>query len=129
MLYVWTRHAKDSEGNDCKYVDDMYARRCRCPKWISGTLNGKRYRKSAKTRSWEGAEERRKKLDESPEEAGRVTVAQAVKEYLQTSKDTGNADGTFIRKRFIFGELSARLYDRSPRVKGADTRAQTWSRS
>jgi len=102
MLYVWTRHAEDGDGNDCKYADDIYSRRCRCPKWLSGTLNGERYRKSAKTRSWEKAEELRKKLEESPEEVGRITVEQAVKEYLQTSKDTGNSDGTFIRKRFIF---------------------------
>ena len=106
MLYVWTRHAAD-----CKYKEDIYNRRCQCNKWISGVYLGKRYQKTAKTRSWEKAEERRRGLEEKesaiekgeiPDDTKRITVAHAVAEYMQQSRDVGNTEGTFIRKRFIF---------------------------
>ncbi len=35
---------------------DIHHRRCRCPKWIQGLLDGKLVRVSAGTRSWEKAE-------------------------------------------------------------------------
>ena len=44
MLSVYTRHAAD-----CAKAKDKDWRRCRCPKWISGTHDGTLIRKSAKT--------------------------------------------------------------------------------
>jgi len=39
-------------------------RRCRCPKWINGTLaTGKFIRESAQTRSWETAERRARLME------------------------------------------------------------------
>jgi len=54
MLSVYTRHAAA-----CPKKDDPAWRRCRCPKWIAGTLTGRAraLRFSAKTRSWEKAEQ------------------------------------------------------------------------
>ena len=53
MLSVYTRHHPD-----CAKKDDSAYRRCRCPKWLDGTLPGRsgRFRVSAKTKSWEQAE-------------------------------------------------------------------------
>jgi integrase len=50
-LFVYARHTVD-----CSNRDDRFWRRCRCPKWIRGTLGGKSVRRTAKTRSWERAE-------------------------------------------------------------------------
>ncbi|HEY1965119.1 MAG TPA: hypothetical protein VGG59_09320, partial [Acidobacteriaceae bacterium] len=58
MLSVYTRHAAD-----CAKAKDKDWRRCRCPKWVWGTHNGKFLRISAKTRSWEKAEEYRRQLE------------------------------------------------------------------
>jgi hypothetical protein len=58
MLHVYTRHYPP-----CQHTDSNY-RRCRCPKWINGTLPpGKFIRIAAKTRSWEGAERKARALE------------------------------------------------------------------
>ena len=54
MLSVYTRHHPD-----CKNAGDKTWRRCSCPKWIWGSLNGKFIRQSARTPRWEEAEELR----------------------------------------------------------------------
>ena len=59
MLSVYTRHHPN-----CKYAGDKLWRRCNCPKWIWGALQGRFVRQSAKTHSWEQAEENRQKLQE-----------------------------------------------------------------
>ncbi len=51
MLSVYSRHYPP-----CDHTD-IYHRRCRCPKWIQGLVDGKGFvRVSARTRSWEKAE-------------------------------------------------------------------------
>jgi len=62
ILSVYTRHAAN-----CAKANDKNWRRCRCPKWIWGTHNGHFVRKSAKTRSWEKAEDYRRKLEDPSE--------------------------------------------------------------
>jgi len=57
MLSVYTRHHPN-----CKNAGDKTWRRCSCPKWIWGALNGKFMRQSAKTPRWEEAEELRRQL-------------------------------------------------------------------
>src|SRR6201997_544734 len=60
MLSVYTRHHPD-----CKNAGDKTWRRCSCPKWIWGSLNGKFIRQSARTHRWEKAEEFRRQLSEA----------------------------------------------------------------
>ncbi len=63
MLSVYARHSAD-----CPRVNDGTWKRCKCPKWIWGTLpNGDFLRRSAKTRSWEQAEELRRELESEAE--------------------------------------------------------------
>ena len=51
MLSVYTRHYPA-----CTHAD-IYHRRCRCPKWIQGTLDdGKVIRQAANTRNGEKVE-------------------------------------------------------------------------
>ncbi len=57
MLSVYTRHHPD-----CKNASDKDWRRCSCPKWIWGAVNGTFIRRSARTHLWEEAEERRLRL-------------------------------------------------------------------
>jgi integrase/recombinase XerD len=121
MLSVYTRHAAD-----CAKAKDKDWRRCRCPKWISGTHDGELIRKSAKTRSWEKAEEYRRLLegvsiptpvqayesvrisDRAPtghhrdQKKARVTVETAVEAYLSAARSRGLESSTLSKLEGIF---------------------------
>ena len=60
MLTVYTRHT-----SKCPKKDNPTWRRCRCWKWIMGTVPGRpgSMRVSAKTRSWEQAESLARKYE------------------------------------------------------------------
>src|SRR5690349_5694648 len=78
MLSVYTRHYAP-----CKHTD-IYHRRCRCPKWIQGTLDdGRIIRQAANTRNWEKAELTARDLEDTanphkPEARTRVMIADAI---------------------------------------------------
>ena len=61
LLSVFTRHS-----TGCKFSEDRACRRCNCPKWVGGQINGYYFRQSAKTRQFAEAEtvrlQRRRKL-------------------------------------------------------------------
>ena len=121
MLSVYTRHAAD-----CAKAKDKDWRRCRCPKWISGTHDGELIRKSAKTRSWEKAEEYRRQLEGSSsptpvqtyesvrisdraatghhrdQKKARVTVETAVEAYLSAARSRGLESSTLSKLEGIF---------------------------
>ena len=60
LLSVFTRHS-----TTCRFSRDRACRRCNCPKWVGGQVNGYYFRQSAKTRQWAEAEEVRVKLEEA----------------------------------------------------------------
>jgi hypothetical protein len=94
-LFVYARHTAD-----CPKKSDRFWKRCRCPKWIRGILNGSPVRQTAETRSWEKAEDKRRRLEETAEEqavairggqpASRepelVSVPTAVKRFLASKR-------------------------------------------
>ena len=125
MLSVYTRHHPD-----CKNADDKTWRRCGCPKWIWGSLDGKFIRQSARTHRWEEAEELRRQLSEGIASASRpltvpvpaivaapapppiadperprkprITVEAAVKAYLADATSRGVAPATLTKLTTIF---------------------------
>ena len=60
LLSVFTRHS-----TSCRFSRDRACRRCNCPKWVGGQVNGYYFRQSAKTRQWAEAEEKRARLEEA----------------------------------------------------------------
>jgi integrase len=60
LLSVFTRHS-----TSCRFSRDRACRRCNCPKWVGGQVNGYYFRQSAKTRQWAEAEQVRVKLEEA----------------------------------------------------------------
>ncbi|MDT8068032.1 MAG: tyrosine-type recombinase/integrase [Terriglobia bacterium] len=60
LLSVFTRHS-----TTCRFSRDRACRRCNCPKWVGGQVNGYYFRQSAKTRQWAEAEDVRVKLEEA----------------------------------------------------------------
>jgi integrase len=110
MLSVYSRHYPPCPSSDLNY------KRCRCPKWINGLLgsDGPFIRRSAKTRSWEKAEDFKRKLEEEYEakekgldEASRpepalVTVKEAVARFLNSKCNENLADSTLDKLTTIF---------------------------
>src|SRR5712691_7758012 len=99
MLSVYTRHS-----NDCPKKDDLNWKRCRCPKWINGTLDGQFIRKTAQTRSWEKAEELKRGWEEaaSPKKIEPVAIEEAVEAYLADAKARELREATLYKLEIIF---------------------------
>src|SRR5450631_3291586 len=105
MLSVYTRHHPD-----CAKKDDSNYRRCRCPKWLDGTLPGRtgRFRVSAKTKSWEQAELLSRKYEQSAlagEDVNAIklpTVKEAVEVFLGDAEARGLALATRQKLRSFF---------------------------
>ena len=97
---IFVRHAIG-----CKYRDDETWKRCDCRKHLRWTCDGKQYRRSAATRSWEQAEAERRKLEEQFVEGAkpivapdtRKTLARAVELFL-TEKRTEGVEGGVLKK-------------------------------
>jgi integrase/recombinase XerD len=87
---AFTRHF-----SDCPKKSDRYWRRCRCPKWLY-CAEWRPDRRSAKTRSWERAEEMARELSRGPQ-VPRITVGEAVGQFL-TDKRNQNVSASWLRK-------------------------------
>jgi integrase len=110
-LFVYTRHVAD-----CPKKSDRFWRRCHCPKWLRGVLNGRPFRKSAATRSWERAEARCRRLElqaeqraqaaafgeAAPVERAPITVEAAVARFLLSKKNENLAESTLEKLKTIF---------------------------
>ena len=103
MLSVYTRHYPP-----CTHTDIDH-RRCRCPKWIQGTLpDGKLIRQSANTRNWEKAEIKVRALEDAanpykPEVRARVTIAEAI-QCFRDDEDSRHLSKNSSRKSAFFFE-------------------------
>ncbi len=107
-LFIYTRHTQG-----CPDKDDRFWKRCRCPKWIRGVLNGRPIRQTAKTRSWEKAEQVRRRLeaavdsglrnDAMPERGKQpITIQDAVTRFLTSKKNENLAESTLQKLDTIF---------------------------
>ena len=63
VITIFVRHSA-IDGKPCKYADDEFSRRCNCRKHFRWTQNGTQYRRTAGTRSWEEAEDRKRDLQD-----------------------------------------------------------------
>lgn len=106
MLTVYTRHSAK-----CPKKDQPTWRRCRCWKWIAGTIPGRpgSMRISAKTRSWEQAESLARKYeiaavggDEVQEGRSLPTIKEAVHAYLADAVVRGLAPASIQKLEHIF---------------------------
>ena len=99
MLSVYTRHSKN-----CAKKEDINWRRCRCPKWINGTLDSRFIRKTAKTRSWEKDEDLKRHWEEAatPKKLEPVTIEEAVGAYLADAKARELRESTLYKLEILF---------------------------
>jgi integrase len=103
MLTLYRRHK-----TTCAKKEDRLWRRCSCPMWVEGTLEGSYVRRSLKTSSWERAATKIRALEEAgdpappPPKDEPVTVQQAVKEYLADAKARELSEATLSKLETIF---------------------------
>ena len=96
LITVFVRHSAD-----CKYAGDEFCKRCSCRKHLRWTQGGKQYRRKAGTRSWQEAEEQKRRLEDQL--AGRTPtttkvnagqpIDAAVKLFLQDKTTQGLSSG------------------------------------
>jgi hypothetical protein len=90
MIVIYVRHSKD-----CSHKDDRYYRGCGCPLWAQYQFDCRQIQVSLKTRSWEKADLKAKKLQEELDarELGVVkpndpiTLRAAIETYLRHISD------------------------------------------
>lgn len=117
-ISVYTRHRAGCPRSGLtaeQKAAAKYDKKCDCPKWIYLFHEGKDYRFSASTRSWERAEKKRQELEDEldpdkaelrrlkkEKEATQVTVIDAVHSYLMDAEARKLGWQTLAKRRTIF---------------------------
>jgi len=102
MLSVYTRHY-----SPCTHTDINH-RRCRCPKWIQGTLpDGRSIRISAQTRSWDKAEIKMRGKEDAadphkPAVKAKVTIAEVIQSFRDDEKSRHLNKHSLKKSEFFF---------------------------
>jgi integrase/recombinase XerD len=86
VITIFVRHSAD-----CKYVGDEFNKRCDCKKHLRWTQNGVQHRRKTGTRSWAGAEEKKRELEDQlagrlptrPEQPEGKLIRDAVDAFIQ----------------------------------------------
>jgi hypothetical protein len=94
-------------------------RRCKCPVWVFGSLDGKRIRKSLDTQSRERAEEILRGLD-NDDLPGKMTVGAATGRFVEDCKSRHLAKETVGKYELLAKELKAAFSGRDIKGISAD---------
>ena len=105
MLTIYRRHKKPCEHRS----EGRKYRRCRCPIWVDGSLNGQEIRKSLNTTDWQKAQEfvREWEAMESEPKAPQepMTIQTAAKAFVTDAEDQKLAGSTISKYRLLFKQL------------------------
>ena len=118
LITIFVRHAAG-----CKYAGDDFSKRCNCKKHLRWSQNGKQHRMKTGSRSWAGAEEKKRELENelagrttSPQPSALHTLADAIEVFMKDKKTQGITEDVLGR----YERELARLRDFAER-KGAFT--------
>jgi integrase/recombinase XerD len=108
VITIFVRH-----NEDCKYLGDEFCKRCNCRKHLRWTQGGKQHRKKAGSRSWAGAEDAKRHLEDAL--AGRKPEAPAegllLSQAIETFDANKEAQGVKPRVRAMYTRELKRLRD------------------
>jgi integrase/recombinase XerD len=100
MLAVYKRHS-----GDCPHRARSY-RRCDCPCWAEGTVEGKYYRESLKTRSWTRATEIvREREDHGGTQTRRITIQNASDQFISDAEARGLRKPSIYKYKLLLKQL------------------------
>src|SRR6516164_1617369 len=104
MLTIYRRHRKN-----CKQrTEGREYRRCLCPIWVDGSLNGVEMRKSLRLRDWQRAQdlvrqwEADGKLNEKP---ASLTVKEACDKFIADAEARNLREPSLYKYRLLFRQL------------------------
>src|ERR1700678_2234281 len=99
----------------CPFRKDKASRRCDCSIWMEWNRDGKQTRVSAKTQSWEFAQQRAQHIEQqhlngamglvSPTTAG--TVAEAIKVFMDSKRGEDLAANTLYKHTLTLNRLQS----------------------
>src|ERR1700704_1298491 len=117
---VFVRHS-----GDCQYKGDESWRRCNCRKHLRWSKDSKQHKRSAQTRSWQQAEDEKRKLEEqfkagaNPtrlETSDRKTLERAIELFISDKRSAGRGDAVVdkyereLRRFREFAEHRSKLF-------------------
>lgn len=102
MLTIYRRHRRK-----CEQRHDRISKKCRCVLWAKGTLEGKPYQKTLKTRSWERAQQLVRKIENGDFEKQqiRISIDQAVQKFLEDAGARNLNKGTLAKYKTLGGRI------------------------
>lgn len=107
MLTIYRRHKQTCEHRN----EGRKYRRCRCPIWVDGSLDGQEIRKTLRTADWEKATDTIREWESSGlgslANTNQVSIEQAQKEFLADCAARKLEESTKDRYRIIFRQLNA----------------------
>jgi integrase/recombinase XerD len=106
MLAIYKRHSAD-----CPHKSRSY-RRCDCPCWAEGTIEGKYYRESLKTRNWQRATEIVRDKESGKKDA-RVTIKDATDAFINDAKARQLRPPSVYKYELLFKQLNAFSEDKA----------------
>jgi len=108
-IEIFVRHSPD-----CKYAGDERWKNCKCRKHLRWSWKGKQYRQSAKTRSWERAQDARRELELKYKSAQTPkpllpnkpnTVEEAIESFLADKRGGQTARNTLAKYKLTLQRL------------------------
>lgn len=101
MLSVYRRHSPSCPQKSRRY------RRCNCPCWAEGTVEGKSIRRALKVRSWDRAQDIVRGIEEHGDAADRVTITKACDDFVSDARARGLRDASVYKYELLFKQLKA----------------------
>ncbi len=106
MLTIYRRHRKN-----CKQrTEGRGYRRCLCPIWVDGSLNGIEMRKSLRLRDWQRAQELVRQWEaegQHVEKPKPLTLKEACERFLVDAEARNLREPTLYKYRLLFRQLQA----------------------
>jgi integrase len=108
IVTIFVRHSAD-----CKYAGDEFCKRCNCPKHLRWSQDRKQVRISARSRSWSGAEDKKRQIEDQlsgrvpeskPQEIQRG-IGQAVETLLSAKKSENLSKSTLRKLSYQLGQF------------------------
>jgi integrase/recombinase XerD len=96
MLTVYRRHSKGcGEGR--------YSKKCNCPLWVDGTVEGRNLRRALKARSWARAQEIAREIEHSGKFG--ISVEDAIKGFVNDCKARGIVESSVKKYTRLLAKL------------------------
>ena len=105
MLAIYKRHSQKCPQQSRSY------RRCDCPCWVEGTIEGKYFRESLKTRSWTRATEIVRERENGKGQR-RITINEATEAFIRDAEARGLRPPSIYKYKLLFKQLIEFAADR-----------------